>query len=65
MLLSRHVLSKTKLPSFTASPGVAAVMVCRINSQYATNGPHNVSAATTKGDLALVFIASANDKQVR
>lgn len=38
---------------------------CRINSPYATNGPHSVSAATTKGDLALVFIAAANDKQVR
>lgn len=38
---------------------------CRINSPYATNGPHSVSAATTKGDLALVFIAAANEKQVR
>lgn len=45
------------------------VRVCRyyyyeINSPYATNGPHSLSAATTKGDLALVFIAAANDKQV-
>ena len=36
----------------------------RIDSPYATNGPHSVSAATTKGDLALVFIAAANEKQV-
>lgn len=42
-----------------------AVFCCRIDSPYATNGPHSVSAATTKGDLALVFIAAANDKQVR
>jgi hypothetical protein len=40
------------------------VCVTRINSPYATNGPHSVSAATTKGDLALVFIAAASDKQV-
>lgn len=28
-----------------------------------TNGPHTYSAVTTKGDLALMFVAAANDKQ--
>ncbi len=29
----------------------------------ATNGPHTLSACTAKGDLALLFVVSANDKQ--
>jgi hypothetical protein len=42
------------------------VLLCRINSPYATNGgPHSYAACTTKGDLALLFIAAATDKQVR
>eukprot|EP00878_Enallax_costatus_P002980 GHUV01003176.1.p1 GENE.GHUV01003176.1~~GHUV01003176.1.p1 ORF type:complete len:275 (+),score=73.11 GHUV01003176.1:193-1017(+) len=33
------------------------------NASYGLVGPHTYSACTTKGDLALLFIASANDKQ--
>lgn len=33
------------------------------NAPYGLVGPHTYSACTTKGDLALLFIASANDKQ--
>jgi hypothetical protein len=34
-----------------------------LNASYGTNGPHTYSAVTTKGDLALLFVAAANDKQ--
>lgn len=34
-----------------------------INASYGTNGPHTVSAATVKGDLALLMVAAANDRQ--
>lgn len=30
---------------------------------YGTNGPHTLSACTVKGDLLLLFLVSANDKQ--
>lgn len=34
-----------------------------INAPYGTNGPHTLTAMTTKGELALLFIVSATDKQ--
>ena len=34
-----------------------------INASYGLNGPHTVSACTTKGDLAMLYIVMANDKQ--
>ncbi|GBF96037.1 hypothetical protein Rsub_08852 [Raphidocelis subcapitata] len=34
-----------------------------LNAAYGTNGPHTVSACTVKGDLALLFVVSANEKQ--
>ncbi|WIA18137.1 hypothetical protein OEZ85_009613 [Tetradesmus obliquus] len=34
-----------------------------LNAPYGTLGPHSYSACTTKGDIALLFIASANEKQ--
>ena len=34
-----------------------------IFAPYGTNGPHTLSTCTTKGDLALLFIVAANDKQ--
>jgi len=34
-----------------------------LNASYGSVGPHTLSAATTKGDLALLFVASANEKQ--
>ncbi|KIZ01701.1 PsbP domain-containing protein 6 [Monoraphidium neglectum] len=34
-----------------------------INASYGTNGPHTVSSVTVKGDLALLLVVSANDKQ--
>ncbi len=34
-----------------------------INASYGTNGPHTLSTVTTKGDLALLFVVAANDKQ--
>ncbi|KAK9814442.1 hypothetical protein WJX72_005984 [[Myrmecia] bisecta] len=33
------------------------------NASYGTNGPHCLSSVTTKGDLAYLFVVSANDKQ--
>jgi hypothetical protein len=34
-----------------------------LNAPYGTLGPRSYSACTTKGDLALLFIASATEKQ--
>lgn len=34
-----------------------------LNAPYGTLGPHSFSACTTKGDVALLFIASASEKQ--
>jgi hypothetical protein len=34
-----------------------------INAPYGTVGPHTVSAATVKGDLALMIVVSGNEKQ--
>jgi hypothetical protein len=35
----------------------------QINASYGTNGQHTLSCCTTKGDLALLFILGASDKQ--
>lgn len=37
--------------------------VPQVYAPYGTNGPHTLSTCTTKGDLALLFIVAANDKQ--
>eukprot|EP00877_Chromochloris_zofingiensis_P014811 jgi/Chrzof1/9584/Cz04g08120.t1_PPD6[v5.2] len=37
--------------------------VYEVNAPYGSIGPHSLSACTTKGDLALLFVVSANDKQ--
>lgn len=35
-----------------------------VNAPYSkAGGPHSYAACTTKGDLALLFVASASDKQ--
>ncbi len=34
-----------------------------IYAPYGTNGPHTLSACTAKGDLALLFVVSASEKQ--
>lgn len=37
--------------------------VYEVNAPYGKVGPHTLTAATVKGDLAFLFIVSANDKQ--
>lgn len=34
-----------------------------VYATYGLNGPHTLTACTVKGDLALLFCLSANDKQ--
>lgn len=34
-----------------------------VYATYGLNGPHTLTACTVKGDLALLFSVSANDKQ--
>ena len=34
-----------------------------IYAPYGTNGPHTLSVATVKGDLAVLLVASATEKQ--
>ena len=34
-----------------------------LNAPYGSVGPHSLTAATTKGDLLLCLIVSANEKQ--
>ena len=65
LLTSDSCLCIATLPGKPACVRCApfAALYMQAYATYGTNGPHTLTACTVKGDLALLFCLSANDKQ--